>query len=176
MYFYCKEQGFSLFELMSIIVIVAIICSISLPFYHDWMQKQEFRSIHPTIQQHVSYARSQALARRTTVVICSSESLIQCEKNTWHKGIIIFTDRNKNKQIDDGELILLKTEKNIKYGTLTWIGSASSRDVLTLQGDTGLPRGSPGSFYYCGHHDTDNNTRYKIGRMATLNKEPTEKC
>jgi type IV fimbrial biogenesis protein FimT len=59
---------------------------------------------------------------------------------------------------------------------LTWIGSASSRDVLTLQGDTGLPRGSPGSFYYCGHHDTDNNTRYKIGRMATLNKEPTEKC
>ena len=85
MYFYCKEQGFSLFELISIIVIVAIICLISLPFYHDWMQKQEFRSIHPMIQQHVSYARSQALARRTTIVICSSESLVQCEKNTWHK-------------------------------------------------------------------------------------------
>ena len=176
MYFYCKEQGFSLFELITIIVIIAIISLISLPFYHDWMQKHEIRSIHPMIQQHISYARSQALMHRTTVVMCSSESLVQCEKDKWHKGIVIFIDKNKNKQIDRDEHILLKTEKNIKYGALTWIGSSSSREVLTLQGDTGLPRGSPGSFYYCGHQDTGNNTRYKIGRMATLNSEPTSKC
>jgi type IV fimbrial biogenesis protein FimT len=176
MYFYCKAQGFSLFELITVIVLVVIISLISLPFYHEWMQKQEFRSIHPMIQQHISYARSQALIKRTTVVICPTESFLQCEKDKWHKGLIIFVDKNKNKQLDDDEHILLKTEKNIKYGSLTWIGSSSSRDVLTFQGDTGLPRGSPGSFYYCSHHDTGHNTRYKIGRMATLNSQPTSKC
>ncbi|MEK7739203.1 MAG: GspH/FimT family protein [Pseudomonadota bacterium] len=112
------------------------------------MQKQEIRIISAHIQQHVSYARSQALVRHTTVVICSSEDLIRCEKDKWNKGLLIFTDKNKNKQVDSEDHILLKTENKIKYGKLTWVGSASSRDVLTLQGDTGLPRGSPGSFYY----------------------------
>ncbi|ENU58946.1 putative type 4 fimbrial biogenesis protein FimT [Acinetobacter guillouiae MSP4-18] len=176
MYFYCKEQGLTLFELITTICILTIICLISLPHYHNWMQKQEIRIISSGIQQHVSYARSQALVRHTTVVICSSEDLIRCEKDKWNKGLLIFTDKNKNKQVDSEDHILLKTENKIKYGKLTWVGSASSRDVLTLQGDTGLPRGSPGSFYYCSQYDEVNNKRYKIGRMGAINLGSPPEC
>lgn len=176
MYFYCKARGLTLFELITTICILTIICLICLPHYHNWMQKQEIRIISTHIQQHVSYARSQALVRHTTVVICSSEDLIRCEKDKWNKGLLIFTDKNKNKQIDDDDQILLKTENKIKYGKLTWVGSASSRDVLTLQGDTGLPRGSPGSFYYCSQYDAENNKRYKIGRMGAINLGPPPEC
>lgn len=176
MYFYCKERGLTLFELITTICILTIISLICLPHYHNWMQKQEIRIISAHIQQHVSYARSQALVRHTTVVICSSEDLIRCEKDKWNKGLLIFTDKNKNKQVDSEDHILLKTENKIKYGKLTWIGSASSRDVLTLQGDTGLPRGSPGSFYYCSQYDEVNNKRYKIGRMGAINLGPPPEC
>nr|WP_267284018.1 GspH/FimT family protein [Acinetobacter piscicola] len=140
------------------------------------MQKQELNSIKPLTQQYLSFAKSQALLLHTPVVICSSENLIQCENNQWNKGVVIFTDRNRNKVVDADEHILFKTEHNIKYGQLTWKGSSSSTYVLTLQGDTGLPRGAPGSFYYCSTAQIKNDLRLYIGKMGNIRPDTNYVC
>lgn len=176
MYFYCKDNGFTLFELIVTISIISILSLICFPYYHNLMQKQELNSIKPLTQQYLSFAKSQALLLHTPVVICSSENLIQCQDNQWNNGVVIFTDKNRNKSVDADEHILFKTEHNIKYGRLTWVGSSSSTYVLTLQGDTGLPRGAPGSFYYCGINRPQDNLRLKIGRMGIINSVPNSNC
>ncbi|MEG0488093.1 MAG: GspH/FimT family protein [Acinetobacter sp.] len=140
------------------------------------MQKQELNSIRPLTQQYLSFAKSQALLLHSPVVICSSETLIQCENNKWNNGVVIFTDKNRNKVVDADEHILFKTEHNIKYGQLTWRGSSSSTYVLTLQGDTGLPRGAPGSFYYCGTAHLENNLKLNISKMGNIRPEPNSNC
>jgi len=176
MYFYCKDNGFTLFELIVTISIISILSLICIPHYHNLMQKQELNSIKLLTQQYLSFAKSQALLLHTPVVICSSENLIQCQNNQWNSGVVIFTDKNRNKSVDADEHILFKTEHNIKYGRLTWVGSSSSTYVLTLQGDTGLPRGAPGSFYYCGINRPEDNLRLKIGRMGNINPESNRNC
>ncbi|MEG0483371.1 MAG: GspH/FimT family protein [Acinetobacter sp.] len=176
MYFYCKDHGFTLFELIVTISIISILSLICIPYYHNLMQKQELNSIRPLTQQYLSFAKSQALLLHSPVVICSSETLIQCENNKWNNGVVIFTDKNRNKVVDADEHILFKTEHNIKYGRLTWVGSSSSTYVLTLQGDTGLPRGAPGSFYYCGTAHLENNLKLNISKMGNIRPEPNSNC
>lgn len=176
MYFYCKDNGFTLFELIVTISIISILSLICLPYYHNLMQKQELNSIKPLAQQYLSFAKSQALLLHLPVVICSSENLIQCQDNQWNNGVVIFTDKNRNKSVDADEHILFKTEHDIKYGRLTWVGSSSSTYVLTLQGDTGLPRGAPGSFYYCGVAHPENNLKLNISRMGNIRPEPNRNC
>lgn len=171
MYANCKALGFSLFELITVIAIIAIISLLGFPYYQQWMQNQEVKSVTMSIQQHVSYAKSQALVLHSTVVMCASASLSQCEKNQWSKGLIIFTDHNKNKVIDESEQILLTTENPLKYGNLKWEGSSSSTDVITFQGDTGLPRGAPGSFLYCGFDRNRNDLRFAVSRMGHVRIE-----
>ena len=176
MYFYCKDHGFTLFELIVTISIISILSLICIPYYHNLMQKQELNSIRPLTQQYLSFAKSQALLLHSPVVICSSETLIQCENNKWNNGVVIFTDKNRNKVVDADEHILFKTEHNIKYGQLTWRGSSSSTYVLTLQGDTGLPRGAPGSFYYCSKTQINNDLRLYIGKMGNIRPDTNYVC
>lgn len=177
MYFYCKDCGFTLFELIVTISIISILSLICIPHYHNMMQKQELNSIRPLTQQYLSFAKSQALVLHTPVVICSSENLNQCQNNQWDKGVIIFTDKNRNKSIDTDEHILFKTEHNLKYGHLTWSGSSSSTHVLTLQGDTGLPRGAAGSFYYCSNAaQIKTDLRLYIGKMGNIRPDTNYRC
>lgn len=176
MYLYCKQAGFSLFELIITVAIVSILAFICVPTYHNWAEKQEFDSINALTQQYFSYAKNQALILHVPIVICSSDDLIQCKNDQWNKGVIIFTDHNRNKRVDPEEKILYKTEHNIKYGQLTWKGSASSTHVLTLQGDTGLPRGAPGSFFYCSQHTNEHHRRYYVSRMGMIRHEPMQSC
>ena len=172
MYANCKALGFTLFELITVIAILAIISLLGFPYFQQWMQNQEVKSVTMSIQQHVSYAKSQALVLHSPVVICSSKSLSQCENNQWNHGLIIFTDYNKNKVVDENEKILITSENHLKYGNLKWKGGSSSTYVMTFQGDTGLPRGAPGSLHYCSLDANQNDRHITISKMGQIRAEP----
>lgn len=176
MYSDCKARAFTLIELLIIITIISIITMIALPFFHSFREKQELNQLHPLIRQHVLLAKNTAQVYQSRVVMCSSSNLSQCETNQWNKGILIFSDLNNNKQIDEGEKTHQVTRTEFKYGLLTWNGGATSPNVISFQGDSGLPRGSPGGFYYCSFNNTANHRYIPISLMGHTRIENISRC
>ena len=143
-----RNDGITLFELTITIAIFTILYSLAVPYYHDFKAKQEAQYLPSLLQQYLSRAKHLALTHHNNLVICSSPDLEQCGQDHWGYGFILFFDKNQNKILDNNESLIAKHRTNITYGTLSWKGSLKNSSI-TFQGDTGLPRGSIGSFYYC---------------------------
>lgn len=176
MYLICKENAFTLIELVVTIAVLAIIISIALPSYHTFMERQEHNQLISLIRNVTQLSKNLAVTQHQRIVICSSENLNSCAENQWDKGILIFTDQNNNKIFDTNEIIHQKLKTNFKYGNLKWVGGAVNIKTITFMGDTGLPRGSQGSFHYCSLKTTQNNTRYVVNQMGHVRTEPSNKC
>lgn len=176
MYIYCKESAFTLFELVVTMTILAIITVIALPHIHNFKERQELSKLLPMIQQHVSLAKNAATTYHTDVVICGSESLMACQNNQWHKGFIVFSDLNKNKKIDENEKILSALETDFKYGEFTWRGGIVNLHTITFKGDSGMPRGSQGAFYYCSYNSSDKHRYLPISNMGHTRIENIKSC
>ena len=146
--FFITKKGFTLFELIVTILIITILCVIALPHFQNLMAEREIKNVHTTLVNLSHYARNNAALYNANIVICPSVDLLQCQKNQWNKGLIVFIDQNKNRRVDGAEKILHTERLDLKYGDLNWRGTLSIPSV-TFQAFSGLPIGSNGSFYYC---------------------------
>ncbi|OTG84684.1 GspH/FimT family pseudopilin [Acinetobacter sp. ANC 4648] len=176
MFFSYKESAFTLFELITCITILAIITAIAIPSYHNIKERLEVAHVYPSLKQHVDFAKNTASTYHSNIVICASEDLNTCQNNMWHKGLIVFSDTNKNKQLDINEMVFSKTSTHIQYGRLKWNGNASNPNTLTFQGDTGLTRGAMGAFHYCNFKHAEYNKYLPIGMMGDLKQKPNTTC
>ena len=171
-----KQSAFTLFELIICIALLAIITTIAIPFYHDSKERLEVAHVFPSLKQNIDFAKNTALTYHSDVVICASENLNSCQNNMWHKGMITFSDLNKNKKLDPQEQIFSVVATNVKYGHLKWNGNVSNLHSITFQGDTGLPRGAMGAFHYCHFKKTQNSQYLPLGMMGILRKESNATC
>lgn len=71
-----KQRGFSLVELMVAIVIVAVLISVAIPSYKDWIQNQQTRVAAESILNGLQLARAEAVRinGRVRFVLCDLKS------------------------------------------------------------------------------------------------------
>jgi len=167
-------RAFTIVELIICIALIAIIASIALPYFHEYRSKQEAKNIPIKLSQINRYARSQAAVFHQNIVICPSQDSLSCQANQWNKNMLVFIDKNKNRQVDTGEQILQIDVLNLKYGNLSWRGALSLPSV-TYQAHTALPIGSNGSFYYCSTH-LSNQQRIVLSKMGHIRIESLSSC
>lgn len=172
MYFICKEQAFTLIELIITIAVLAILTSIAIPSYHHYMEYQEYNGLLSMIRSHINLSKNYAVLYHNQVTICSSSDFRSCENNQWDKAMLIFSDQNHNKKLDADEQLYTVMITNLKYGSLKWKGFGDPNSI-SFMGDTGLPRGSQGSFYYCSFNTPKNSTRFILSPMGHLRTEST---
>lgn len=171
MYFICKESGFTLIELIITLVILSILISISLPAYHQFRAQQEHSQLLPTLRNLINLSKNNAAIYHQHITICSSVNSIDCEYHQWNKNILVFSDPNKNNLKENTEQLHSQLKMDLNYGELTWHGNATHGNTIAFQGDTGLPRGSQGSFHYCSFSSPDKNTRYVVNEMGHIRTE-----
>ncbi|WP_180058026.1 MULTISPECIES: GspH/FimT family protein [unclassified Acinetobacter] len=172
--FYIIKNGFTLFEIIITILIIAIITTIALPHFHKMMAEREIKKVKATIISSSHYARNHASLYHANIVICPTPDLKQCQSSHWNTGFLIFIDQNKNRQVDSNEKILYQEALNLKYGDLNWRGTLSTPS-LTFQALSGLPIGSNGSFYYCSKSDLPHQ-RIIMSKMAHIRIENPSTC
>lgn len=107
------------------------------------------------------------------MTLCASLDLINCHHN-WNNGMIGFLDINNNRLRDPDEILLYAVPLNYKYGNLDWRGTLRVNSV-TFQGDTGLPRGSNGSFFYCSS-SPKYHKRIRLSSMGNITPEDISTC
>jgi len=64
-----EERGFTLIEVMIVIVIIAIMTGVAVPAFSDWRQSQALRSASQSLLSHMKQARVLAISENRNVSI-----------------------------------------------------------------------------------------------------------
>lgn len=112
-----RAAGFTLVELMFVIVIGAILLSLGLPSFRDLIRSTRMTATANDLVADYNLARSEAVKRRVPVTLCQSPEGTSCEDDADQafQGWVVFVDdadpqagsgNDGNGVIDAGEEIL----------------------------------------------------------------------
>jgi type IV fimbrial biogenesis protein FimT len=112
-----RNTGFTLVELMFVILIGAILLSLGLPSFRDLIRSTRMTATANDLVADYNLARSEAVKRRVPVTLCQSPDGTSCEEDADRafQGWVVFVDdadpqvesaEDGNGVIDDDEEIL----------------------------------------------------------------------
>jgi len=96
-----RRRGFTLIEVMVVLVVLAVLLSVGAPSFTNLIRNNRLVSAVYDLRGSLSTARSEALAQRVFVTVCSSNDGASCN-GTWEDGYIAFTDFDGEGDIDTG--------------------------------------------------------------------------
>ncbi len=103
-----QQTGFTLYELMITLTVVAIILSFGIPNLRDFTLNSRMTGTANDLHAAFQMARSEAAHAKTNVTICASADPMGAANcgGTWDQGWVVFIDDNANQARDAGEAIL----------------------------------------------------------------------
>jgi type IV fimbrial biogenesis protein FimT len=106
MYKLCA-RGLTLIELMVTIAVLAIVLAIGVPSLQGVVNGSRLSSAANELTSALHLARSEAIKRNRTVVLCRSENLTSCADDAQWNGWIVFADNDGDGVVDAGEDIIV---------------------------------------------------------------------
>jgi type IV fimbrial biogenesis protein FimT len=105
-----RSSGFTLFELVIVMVVVAILAAIGLPSFKYVTVSNRMSSELNGLVGDLQFARSEAVKEGVPITVCVSTTGTSCAagSSAWESGWIVFTDSNGNNAVDTaaGEAVL----------------------------------------------------------------------
>lgn len=102
-----QGQGFTLIELMVVIIIVAILLTIGVPSFEYVTTANRVSTEVNGLLGDLQYARSEAIKEGQTVTVCPSTDGAKCSQSSqWQSGWIVFSDGNGDAMVNDGDTVL----------------------------------------------------------------------
>ncbi|MEM1190601.1 MAG: GspH/FimT family pseudopilin [Pseudomonadota bacterium] len=88
-----REAGFTLIELMMVLVLVAVLLGIGGPSFQNSLQRNRMQSTLNEMAGALSFARSEAVIRNHAIGMCPTTTPGgNCSGNSWEAGYLIFAD------------------------------------------------------------------------------------
>lgn len=101
------QHGFTLYELLTTILIVGVILAIGVPNMTAFRQNSRMTSAANDLHSSFHFARSEASRARTNITICASADGATCTAGAeFEDGWIVFVDTDGDITVDGGENIL----------------------------------------------------------------------
>ncbi|MCF6438270.1 GspH/FimT family pseudopilin [Pseudoalteromonas luteoviolacea] len=100
-----KNTGFSLFELLIVLSICAIVTSLAIPSMSEVFSINRPKYALMYLDRLISYARLKAVYSGERVTLCPLVSNC-CAKHYWHTELTLFIDRGELKCLNDQDTIL----------------------------------------------------------------------
>ncbi len=108
------SRGFTIWELIVVMSIVAILTSLLVPSYSVHTQQRRSEAIATQFQDLIQYSRGEALRRGVTILICGANyrinnSLHGCQGSSnsldWSEGVLAFADESGARNYNSGERV-----------------------------------------------------------------------
>ncbi|WP_277372792.1 GspH/FimT family pseudopilin [Pseudomonas sp. AA-38] len=100
-----KSYGRTLIETMSVLALISILLTISLPNLQPLLDGNQRIQTNNQMAAALQHARSSAVFLRQVITLCSGQN--DCSgKQRWRDQLLIFIDKNANGRLDDDEEVL----------------------------------------------------------------------
>jgi type IV fimbrial biogenesis protein FimT len=106
-----RSSGFTLLELMVAVTATLVLVLVAAPSMSAMMNSVKLTTASNDLLTHIYLARSEAIKRRSRVVLCKSADGATCAASGgWEQGWIVFHDINNNGVIDAGEPVIARQQ------------------------------------------------------------------
>jgi type IV fimbrial biogenesis protein FimT len=114
---FSTSRGFSLLELILVLLIATLLASLSAPGLGRMLQRQQGDAAINELARTFSFARSAAVARSHVVTLCGSSDSTRCN-GAWEVGLLVFADLDADGVVDVGEPLLKQTSLKANGGSM----------------------------------------------------------
>jgi len=96
------QAGFTMVELLVVIVIAAILASLAGPSFSDFINRTRLESTSSQLFADINRARSEAIKRGVEVLVCARQTDTACASGSsnWHGGWLVCVDADRDAQCD----------------------------------------------------------------------------
>lgn len=116
-----RQQGFSLIELMVVVVITAILLAIGLPSFQGSLRSNRVATATNELMSSFALARSEAVRSPGGAAVCSTDDGTTCG-GTWNDGWMVWIDMDGDGQesgADDRVLRHIEANPNLVFTMTT---------------------------------------------------------
>ena len=143
-----RQRGFTLFELIVTVIIVAVLGALALPSFGSAMRRGRMTTETNDLLGAINLARTEAITRAAPVSICPSADGAACsaDATTWKDGWMVFVDYANPGEVDagDGDIVLriwAKIDpKDSVTATATYLRFAPTGSATFGGGDTDVTK------------------------------------
>lgn len=100
-----RQRGVTLIEMMIVIVIAAILLTITIPGFRDVLQRNRMTSVLNDLVLAMQTARSEAVKENRAAVLCASTDGTDCDGAGWADGWIVWLDSDGDGSVDAEEVV-----------------------------------------------------------------------
>lgn len=131
-----KNGGFTILELLVVVVILGILGMLAVPSYRDLMLNNRLVTATNDLLADLALARSESSRTGKRVTLCISTNGTSCDSgSTWQSGRIIFLDESTSGTtgvVDSGETVIRVTPADAQSRvTITAAGFTNSSGTAT---------------------------------------------
>lgn len=140
--------GFTLIELLVTISIAAIVLTLAIPSFRDFLLNSRMTTQTNELVLALSYARSEAIKRNATINVCkNADTTTDCGEHAegWSNGWTVFIDSDDDCVVDSTEVVL-QTWPALDGNTLCLASLNTDRVKFR---NTGYSPGYNGTFTLC---------------------------
>jgi len=113
--------GYSLINLVVTTANTAILAIVAIPSFAGLVSKSVVEDSSANLQHSLTQARQYAVVNQTIVQVCrmANDDQSQCHQQrdfnaSWSQGWLVFSDNNKNNELDSTDKVLSVTQNNTK--------------------------------------------------------------
>lgn len=139
-----QNQGFTLFEVLTTLLLLGIIASIAIPSFSTTLARQRQRVEIDALFHAIHLARKESIMRRRVVSVCPSTDGASCAGGKdWSMGWIVFDneDRDSPPYVDPGEPVL------VSHRVSDRVQITANRGAFTLRAT--FLRATNGTLVFC---------------------------
>ncbi len=143
-----QNQGFTLYELLTTLVLVALLGGLAIPSFTSTLARQRQRVEIDALFHAIHLARKESIMRRKVVSICPSPDGRTCSPSRdWSAGWLMFEnkDRDSPPRLDANEPVLLRHQVSKR------VRIDANRKGFTLRAT--FLRATNGTFVFCDPDD-----------------------
>ncbi|MEH6570085.1 MAG: GspH/FimT family pseudopilin [Halioglobus sp.] len=135
-----NSEGFTLFELLTVLAVIAISISTVLPSMQGQLHKNQLRTQANRLITAINLTRSEAVARNSFVSMCPSEvpkaAVPKCSGN-YADGWIIYTNADRDRVVDPGSDQVLSVFESFPsgYSVTNRAGTRAANEIITYYAD-----------------------------------------
>ncbi|MFT7286846.1 MAG: type IV fimbrial biogenesis protein FimT [Halieaceae bacterium] len=148
------QGGFTLLELMMVLVLVAVLFGVGAPSFQNSLQRNRFSSAYNEMFSILRVARAEAITRVRPVALCPSVNLVSCSGSAWEAGALVFVDDGagsgtaRDGQLGGGEELLRIVDRAPQNVTVRSVNFSSTQAIVFLDDGTPL-QGVDGTLTVC---------------------------